>query len=88
MHPGAVDSNFASHADEQTQATIRTFKHVTSEEGADTLIWLATADAPGATTGGYFYQRAARKPHAFVDDEKSIDRLWEESEKIVAKAGV
>jgi NAD(P)-dependent dehydrogenase (short-subunit alcohol dehydrogenase family) len=88
MHPGAVDSNFASHADEQSQATMRSHKQLTPEEGADTLIWLATAEEPGATTGGYYYQRALRPPHASVNDNASLDRLWEETEKIIAGAGL
>ena len=63
MHPGVVDSNFITHADERTQAHIRTFKSQTPEEGADTLIWLATAEEPGRSTGGYFYQRKPRTPN-------------------------
>jgi NAD(P)-dependent dehydrogenase (short-subunit alcohol dehydrogenase family) len=88
MHPGAVASNFASHADEQSQATMRTYKQLTPEEGADTLIWLATADEPGTTTGGYYYQRAPRPPHASVNDSSSLDRLWEETEKVIASVTV
>ena len=85
MHPGAVDSNFFMHADEQSQATMLTFERATPEEGADTLIWLATADEPGGSAGGYFHRRLPRKPHPLVDDEVSVDRLWEMSEKLVAQ---
>jgi hypothetical protein len=48
-----VDSNFITHADEQAQATIRTFKAQTPQQGADTLIWLATAEEPGDSSGGH-----------------------------------
>jgi NAD(P)-dependent dehydrogenase (short-subunit alcohol dehydrogenase family) len=88
MHPGVVDSNFTSHADERTQAYIRTLKSQTPAEGADTLIWLATAEEPGKSTGGYFYQRKPRAPNPVVDDAAYVDRLWAESEKLIAKAGV
>jgi NAD(P)-dependent dehydrogenase (short-subunit alcohol dehydrogenase family) len=88
VHPGTVDSNFYSHADESTQATLKTYSKLTPVEGADTLIWLATASEPGKTSGGYFYRRSPRTPNAFADDETHADRLWEESEKLVAAAGV
>jgi NAD(P)-dependent dehydrogenase (short-subunit alcohol dehydrogenase family) len=88
MHPGVVDSNFITHADERTQAHIRTFKSQTPAEGADTLIWLATAEEPGTSTGGYFYQRKPRAPNPVVDDAAYVDRLWVESEKLIAKAGI
>jgi NAD(P)-dependent dehydrogenase (short-subunit alcohol dehydrogenase family) len=88
MHPGTVDSNFITHAEERTQAYIRTLKAQTSAQGADTLIWLATAQEPGKTSGGYFYERKPRVPNPVVDDEAYVDRLWDESEKLVAKAGV
>ncbi len=85
MHPGTVDSNFISHADERTQTRIRTFAMQTPVQGADTLIWLATAEEPGKTTGGYFYQRKPRTPNPVVDDDSYVERLWKESEKLIAK---
>lgn len=85
VHPGTVDSNFASHADEATQSRIRTYSMVTPAQGADSLIWLATADEPGRTSGGYFYLRKPRTPNPFADDESNSDRLWTESEKLIAQ---
>jgi NAD(P)-dependent dehydrogenase (short-subunit alcohol dehydrogenase family) len=88
MHPGFVESNFITYADEQAQAHMRTLKGLTPEEGADTLIWLATAEAPGQTTGGYFHQRKPRAPNPQADDPAAVERLWEESEQLVAQTGV
>jgi NAD(P)-dependent dehydrogenase (short-subunit alcohol dehydrogenase family) len=88
MHPGVVASNFASHADEKAQAHMATLAAQTSEQGADTLIWLATSDEAGQTTGGYFYLRKPRAPNPVTLDPAYVDRLWAESEKLVAKAGV
>jgi NAD(P)-dependent dehydrogenase (short-subunit alcohol dehydrogenase family) len=88
MHPGTVDSNFITHADERTQARIRTFQAQTPAQGADTLIWLATAEEPGKSSGGYFYQRRPRVPNPVVDDDAYVARLWEESEKLIAKAAI
>jgi NAD(P)-dependent dehydrogenase (short-subunit alcohol dehydrogenase family) len=87
VHPGTVDSNFISHADEATQARIRTYSALTPAEGADTLIWLATAEEPGKSNGGYFYLRKPRKQSAFADDDANVDRLWSESEKLLATVG-
>jgi NAD(P)-dependent dehydrogenase (short-subunit alcohol dehydrogenase family) len=88
MHPGTVASNFIAHASEKTQDYIRTLKSVSEEEGADTLIWLATADEPGHSNGGYFYQRKPRMPNPVVDDPDYVNRLWVESEQLVAQAGI
>jgi NAD(P)-dependent dehydrogenase (short-subunit alcohol dehydrogenase family) len=86
MHPGTVDSNFITHADERTQARIRTFAAQTPTQGADTLIWLATAEEPGKSSGGYFYQRKPRAANPVVYDDAYVDRLWEASEKLIAMA--
>ena len=85
VHPGAVDSNFISYADEATQARFKTYNPRTVAEGADTLIWLATDDS-GASTGGYFHDRKLRTPNPFAVDTANVDRLWEESEKLIAAA--
>lgn len=86
VHPGAVDSNFISYADEGTQARFKNYNPRTVAEGADTLIWLAT-DESGAATGGYFHDRKLRTPSPFALDAANVDRLWNESEKLIATAG-
>lgn len=88
VHPGTVDSNFITHAEESTQAYIRTLEALTPEQGADTVIWLATCEEGGRSSGGYFYQRQPRTPNPQVLDEVAVERLWRESERIVGKAGV
>ena len=85
MHPGTVDSNFVSHTDESTQAYINSLESISSEQGADTLIWLATAKEAAESNGGYFYLRKPRVPNPLVDDDEAVERLWLESEKIIAK---
>jgi NAD(P)-dependent dehydrogenase (short-subunit alcohol dehydrogenase family) len=87
VHPGAVDSNFISYADEGTQARFKTYNPRPVAEGADTLIWLATEES-GMSTGGYFYNRKLRTPSPFAADPANADRLWQESEKPIASAGV
>jgi NAD(P)-dependent dehydrogenase (short-subunit alcohol dehydrogenase family) len=88
VHPGTIDSNFITHAQESTQAYMRTLKMMSPEVGAEALVWLATDDEPGQTTGGYYHQRKPMPANPFADDEANNDRLWDESEKLVAFAGL
>jgi NAD(P)-dependent dehydrogenase (short-subunit alcohol dehydrogenase family) len=88
VHPGTVDSNFFSNTDERTRARVQAMLMLTEAQGADTVIWLATAEEPGQSTGGYFYQRKSRAPNPHANDAAYVDRLWNESEKLVASAGV
>ncbi|CAN7612333.1 SDR family NAD(P)-dependent oxidoreductase [Phenylobacterium sp. LjRoot225] len=88
MHPGFVESNFITHADPHAQAHMRTLTGKTAEQGADTLVWLATSDEGGQTSGGYFFERKPRAPNPVALDDAYVDRLWEESEKLIAQAGL
>lgn len=81
MHPGIVDTNFASHGDASMQAYFRLQTNVlTAEQGADTLTWLATAPEPGLSTGRYFYERKPIATSAAATDPVSAGRLWHESQ--------
>jgi NAD(P)-dependent dehydrogenase (short-subunit alcohol dehydrogenase family) len=89
MHPGVVASNFASHGDEAMQTYMAAVKDAaTPEAAAGTLVWLATADEPGRSTGGYFYERQTAPCTPAAQDEAAGERLWAESEKLIAQAGV
>lgn len=88
VHPGTVESNFISHADEQAQAHMRTLTMMSSDQAADALLWLALAEEPGRTSGGYFHQRQPHAPNPQADDPAAVERLWVESEKLIAQAGV
>lgn len=86
MHPGLVSSNFVNYADENMQKNIRARQDaaVSPEEGADTLIWLATVAEPGATSGNFFHKRALFPVNPIAEDAAAAERLWVESEKLVA----
>ncbi|HEX8058130.1 MAG TPA: SDR family NAD(P)-dependent oxidoreductase [Novosphingobium sp.] len=83
MAPGATDTPFFSYAPQETQAYTRDLPKLSVAEGADTLVWLATAEEPGRSSGGYWEQRAPRAPNPQVDDPAAVARFWEESEKLV-----
>jgi NAD(P)-dependent dehydrogenase (short-subunit alcohol dehydrogenase family) len=82
VHPGAVDSNFFSHAPKETQERTRDLPKFTVEDGADTLIWLATADEGARNSGGYWYQRKLRAANPLAEDDAVVERFWRESEKL------
>jgi NAD(P)-dependent dehydrogenase (short-subunit alcohol dehydrogenase family) len=83
VHPGSVATNFISHADEQSRAYMATLDMMRPEQGADTVLWLATAEEPGATSGGYFHERRPRTPNPVVEDAGYVERLWAESDRLV-----
>jgi NAD(P)-dependent dehydrogenase (short-subunit alcohol dehydrogenase family) len=87
MHPGSVDSNFSSYGDAAMQSYFKSATLITSADAADTLIWLATAEEPGRSTGGYYHQRKTVPSTAQAQDAALADRLWEESEKLTGCGG-
>jgi NAD(P)-dependent dehydrogenase (short-subunit alcohol dehydrogenase family) len=83
MAPGPVATNFYQTAPADTKERLRDLPMRSEAEGADTLIWLATAAEPGASTGGYWEDRKPRKPNPLVEDAAVVDRFWQESERLV-----
>ncbi|MFK7894563.1 MAG: SDR family NAD(P)-dependent oxidoreductase [Myxococcota bacterium] len=86
VHPGPVDTLFASRAEAGVQARMASLDLLTPEQGAETIVWVATADEPGRSNGGYFYERAPRTPNAVVEDADAVERLWQESERLIEAA--
>ncbi|MEU5862061.1 SDR family NAD(P)-dependent oxidoreductase [Nonomuraea sp. NPDC047529] len=90
FHPGVVATNFSGGGD----STARLLYHtplkrllLTPEQGADTLVWLATA-RPGAdwTTGGHYEKRRPSAVHRLADDADLARRLWDRSQALVETA--
>jgi NAD(P)-dependent dehydrogenase (short-subunit alcohol dehydrogenase family) len=87
MHPGVVGSNFSSHAEPRMRSYLATLKAQSPEEGADTVVWLATAPEAGSMTGGYFVNRRLLEPSRAAQDDAAAAKLWAESEALVTSAG-
>jgi NAD(P)-dependent dehydrogenase (short-subunit alcohol dehydrogenase family) len=51
----------------------------TPEQGADTLVWLATAPSTEITNGGYYLRRRRRTPARNAVDPQLAAELWEAS---------
>lgn len=88
FHPGTVASNFFSHTDASVQERYGSVDMLTPEQGADTLLWLATSAEAGQSNGGYFFERKPRKPNPLAEDDELAERLWGVSEQLIVEAGV
>lgn len=87
VHPGVVDTNFPSGGGLLTQIGWLCAKPFTKtpEQGADTILWLAT-DGPRDPAGGYFEQRQPAQMTQAAQSNEGARRLWEISEKLTAPA--
>ena len=52
------------------------------EKGAETLIYLASSDAPATVSGAYFYKCQEAKTSAEAKDDQAARRLWQETAKL------
>lgn len=85
MHPGTVDSNFASHGDATLKARMAVHDLRPPTEAGDALVWLATADEPGAANGLYYHLREPIPATAVAQDDALGERLWAESAALIAR---
>lgn len=85
LHPGAVNSGFASSTPGWFAWLFKLAKPflISEEEGAETSIYLATSPDVKGVSGGYFYKKRRRRTMIPVaTDEKIAHSLWEMSEKL------
>ncbi len=87
FHPGGVATSFASDSTSIMRVMYRTVLNrflISPEQGAETLVWLATA-APGQDwqTGKYYYKCKISTANKDAYDAALSARLWEESARMV-----
>jgi NAD(P)-dependent dehydrogenase (short-subunit alcohol dehydrogenase family) len=87
FHPGTVASNFTTHVVESTRAYMATLDARPPEEAARPLVWLATSDETGESSGLYWNRGVSEAPNPIALDDAACARLWAESEALVARAG-
>ncbi len=77
VHPGMVNTEITRHSRGLLGAMARPFFRMfgrTPAQGADTIVWLASADENERTSGNFWVDRRIKKcPYR---DEGAIDRLW------------
>jgi NAD(P)-dependent dehydrogenase (short-subunit alcohol dehydrogenase family) len=86
LHPGLVASRFGDEAGGWTARLFPLVKRfaISPEQGADTIVYLASSPEVAAISGEYFDKRKVRKPSAAAQDDGAAALLWEKS---VALAG-
>lgn len=87
FHPGGVATNFAAESTSWFRLAYKTVIKrfmLTPEQGADTLVWLAST-VPGQdwVSGAYYAKRALAKANKQAYDADLARKLWERSEAMV-----
>jgi hypothetical protein len=54
----------------------------TPDQGADTVIWLASSPEVEGLSGRYYADRKPLEPKKIANDPAARRRLWEESERL------
>ena len=91
LHPGFVKTQFGKNNSGLASLAIKflmNFFAISVEEGAKTIIYLATDDNVKNITGKYFYQSKIKEPSIFAQNKKDADLLWEDSLRIVKNKGL
>jgi NAD(P)-dependent dehydrogenase (short-subunit alcohol dehydrogenase family) len=87
LHPGRVKTGFGDNSQTPMMrlliAALKNLGALTPEQGADTVVYLATSPEVGAVTGKFFHKRKEGKTNALSYDDTANQRLWEESAKLV-----
>lgn len=87
FHPGVVATNFAAESTSPFRHAYKTILNrflLTPEQGADTLVWLATS-RPGEdwVSGAYYAKRALSKANKQAYDAELARELWDRSEQMI-----
>ncbi|WP_228275202.1 SDR family NAD(P)-dependent oxidoreductase [Stakelama tenebrarum] len=83
MHPGRVDSNFASHGDQTLRSHMTAADCDPPQKPAETLVWMATAPEAGFPTARFFFDKAEAEAAPQGSDDEAARRLWAASEAAV-----
>jgi NAD(P)-dependent dehydrogenase (short-subunit alcohol dehydrogenase family) len=88
FHPGFVATRYGDNAGGIFSWAVRAAKlfAISSEKGARTLVYLATADEVAGVSGGYFYKCRQMTPSAAAQDDAAARRLWDETARLAAMA--
>jgi retinol dehydrogenase 13 len=84
VHPGVVKSNFGSDMSGLYKwmfALMKPFM-ISPEQGADTLVWLATEPSVGSDSGHFWSKRKKQSVHKQATIASFRRQFWEISEKL------
>ncbi|HEV8115415.1 MAG TPA: SDR family NAD(P)-dependent oxidoreductase [Acidimicrobiales bacterium] len=83
FHPGLVRTDFGRGSFVKVLSTVIRPLYRTPEQGAETLVWLATDPEGGAPTATYYADCTPGKPTAMATDPELARRLWDTSATLV-----
>ena len=87
FHPGFVASRFGDSAGGWTRRImplVRAFA-IAPEQGADTLVHLASSPKVANVSGAYFVKRKITQPSREAREDSAASALWAASEGIAAR---
>ena len=86
LHPGFVATRFGDQSGGLISFSIKVAKRfaLSSEKGAETLVYLASSQEVVAASGGYYYKCGLTVPSRRALDDDAARRLWAESAKLAA----
>jgi NAD(P)-dependent dehydrogenase (short-subunit alcohol dehydrogenase family) len=90
LHPGFVATRFGDRSGGLFSYVVRVAKRVAAipvEQGAETIVYLASAPDVATISGGYFYQCQLAHPTRAAQDDAAARRLWEATERLAAGRG-
>ena len=89
LHPGFVATRFGDNSGGFMRTVLKVAKPIgaiSPEEGAKTIIYLASSPEIAGVSGEYFYECKPATPTAEARNDEDAKRLWDLSEKIAAMA--
>ncbi len=89
LHPGFVATRFGDQSGGFMSFGIGIGKHfaLTPEQGAETLVYLASSAEVAGVTGKYFHKCRPISPSKAAQDDAAAERLWNETAKIAGMTG-
>ena len=84
LHPGLVATRFGDQSGGLLSNVVRVAKvlAIPPEEGADTLVYLASSPEVANVSGGYFYKCRPATPSKEAQDDAAAQRLWGETAEL------
>ena len=89
LHPGFVATRFGNQSGGILSLAIRAAKNfaLTPEQGAETIIYLASSPDVAETSGEYFNKRQTTAPSKAAQNDDDAKRLWDVSVQLSGVGG-
>ena len=86
LHPGFVATRFGDESGGALSCVVRIAKTfaISPEQGADTLVYLASSSEVANVSGDYFYKCRRVTPSREARDDDAARRLWSETVRLAA----